>query len=517
MKVSQFPLARIVIVGGGTAGWMAANLLAHHWQQYGVQITLIESTEIGIIGVGEGSTPYMKNFFQTLGISESIWMPACNATYKCGIRFPDWSTVPGYTQYTHPFFSIHDRDMGEACFRNANMHRRGIDAPANPQDFFMAAELARTQRAPIAQTPEITTGDYAYHFDAGLLGQFLKQHALGLNVVHRIATIAQVQQQDNGDIKQLLLTDGEIVTADFFIDCSGFAGLLINQALGEPFISYGNNLFNDRAVALPTLGGSNNISSETVSTALGFGWAWQIPLLNRFGNGYVYSSYFLDKEAAEKELRAHLGSTAEGQEARHLSMRVGRIEQHWRNNCLAVGLSQGFIEPLEATALMLTQFTIMHFIAQFEAGQFTAKLQATYNQRINQLFEGVRDYVVAHYYLNTREDTDYWRICRTRLPISDRLASFIEAWDKGLDFEAALHQHKTALAYFRPSWYCLFAGMGRFPQSLRPPSKDERIVSASAARAHCAAMALHYPKHREYLDFMSAGCEDKKAAKLCAS
>lgn len=502
MAAHIFPQARIVIVGGGTSGWMAANLLAHHWKQHRVQITLIESRDIGIIGVGEGSTPYMKNFFQTLGISEKNWMPACSATYKCGIRFPNWSTVTGYTQYTHPFFSVQDRDSGEACFRNANMRRRGIDAPANPQDFFMAAELARQQRAPIPQNPEIASGDYAYHFDSGLLGQYLKQHALGLGVIHKLATITGVQQQDNGDIKNLCLDDGDQFYADFFIDCSGFAGLLINQTLGEPFISFKDNLFNDRAVALPTPINGGAIPSETLSSAMSSGWAWQIPLMNRFGNGYVYSSDFLDKDTAEKELRTHLGSAADGQEARHLSMRVGRIEHHWRNNCLAVGLSQGFIEPLEATALMLTQFTITYFIDQYEAGQFTEKYQSAFNRRINQLFEGVRDYVVAHYYLNTRNDTEYWRACRTHLPISDRLASFIEAWDKGLDFEATLHQHKEALTYFRPSWYCLFAGMGRFPSSLRQSSKVDAVVSARATRARCAALAVQYPMHRQYLEFI---------------
>lgn len=508
---TQFPLAQIVIVGGGTAGWMTANLLAHRWATANVRITLIESSDIGIIGVGEGSTPYLKNFFQTLGIDEREWMPACNATYKCAIRFPGWSTQPGYSEYSHPFYAALDRQLGEACFHNANLHRRGTDAPANPQDFFIAAELARQQLAPITQTAEWPGGDYAYHFDAGLLGQFLKQHAHGLGVEHKLATVAQVQQHDNGDIAQLLLDNGNTLAADFFIDCSGFSGLLINQTLGEPFISYKDNLLNDRAVAIPsTLNTNNGIPSETVSTALGYGWAWQIPLANRFGNGYVYCSDFLSKESAEKELRSHLRnqrrthteSANEEQEARHLTMRVGRVERHWRNNCLAVGLSQGFIEPLEATALMLTQFTVMHFIEQFEAAKGNLHVQQAFNQRINRMFEGVRDYVVAHYYLNTRTDTDYWRQYRSNFPISDRLASFIEAWDRGLDFEAALHNHNAALTYFRPSWYCLFAGMGRFPQALRAPSTQ--IVLAADARRACARIAQHFPTHREYLRHLYA-------------
>lgn len=217
MKITQCPLTHIVIVGGGTAGWMTANLLAHHWSATNVCITLIESSDIGIIGVGEGSTPYLKNFFHLLGISEREWMPACNATYKCAIRFPGWSTQPGYSEYSHPFYAVADRQLGEAFFRNANLRRRGNDAPANPQDFFIAAELARQQLAPIAQTAEWPGGDYAYHFDAGLLGQFLKQHAHSLGVNHKIATVAQVRQDPNGDIAQLLLADGDTLTGDFLL------------------------------------------------------------------------------------------------------------------------------------------------------------------------------------------------------------------------------------------------------------------------------------------------------------
>lgn len=478
---------------------MAANLLAHQWQSYGVKITLVESTDIGIIGVGEGSTPYMRQFFQRLGISESTWMPACNATYKCCIRFPHWSTIPGYEQYTHPFFFRQDLNTGEACFRNAGLRRRGIDAPANPQDFFIAPELARQYRAPISSSPDMAGGDYAYHFDSGLLGQFLQKHARSLGVKHLVATVAQVQQNDKGNISSLVMADGQQIDGDFFIDCSGFSGVLINKILDEPFISYKNNLFNDRAVAIPTALENNcEIPSETVSTALQYGWAWQIPLMNRVGNGYVYCSDFLSEEAAEQELRKHLGPKAEHQPARHLKMRVGRVEQHWRNNCLAVGLSQGFIEPLEATALMLIQFTVMHFIELLEKGHFTALYQDKFNQRINQFFEGVRDYVVAHYYLNTRNDTDYWRANRAHTHISDRLGSFIEAWDQGLDFEAALSRHQDTLMYLRPSWYCLFAGMGRFPRQ-HSTSSHQPIMSVEAARAACSTFAQNYVNHHAYL------------------
>ncbi len=448
---------QIVIVGGGTAGWMAANLLAHQWGRHGTQVTLIESSNIGIIGVGEGSTPYLRQFFARLGITERDWMPACNASYKCGIRFPAWSSVPGYEQYVHPFFNAEDLAIGSEFFTNAKLRRRGSDAHANPQDFFLAAELARQRKAPFylprsdGQTPLQT--DYAYHFDSGLLGAFLKAHACKLGIRHQIDTVARVDLHENGDIAQLLMHSGAVVTGDLFIDCSGFKGLLINEALGEPFVSYKDNLFNDRAIAIPSeLNDAEDIPSETTSTALRHGWVWKIPLSSRYGNGYVYASDFVSPEQAEAELRLHMGAAAHKREARHLKMRVGRVEQHWRNNCLAIGLSQGFIEPLEATALMLIQFSVERFIDMMEQGEFSRRHQARFNQRINQMFEGVRDYVVAHYQLNTRKDSDYWRANRAHRHISDRLASILEVWDQGGDFEAELTRHGEALMYIRPSW-----------------------------------------------------------------
>jgi len=495
----------IVIVGGGTAGWMAANLLAQRWGGAAgpCRITVLESAEVGTIGVGEGSTPFLRRFFQILGIAEQDWMPACNASYKSGIRFPGWSSVPGYEDYVHPFFNEQDRATGGEFFTNACLRRRGWAADANPQDFFIAAALARAGKAPVLPPdpqgrPQLQT-DYAYHFDAALLGQFLRRHALGLGVLHRVDTVQGVQWAENGDIAGLQLQGGAQLAGDFFIDCSGFKGLLINEALGEPFISYQDNLFNDRAVAIPTaLNPEVDIPSETVSRALSHGWAWQIPLSSRYGNGYVYASAFVSDDQAELELRRLLGPAAEHSEARRLKMRVGRVERHWRNNCLALGLSQGFIEPLEATALMLIQLSLFNFMELFEQAGFGRQHQGLCNERINKMFEGVRDYVVAHYQLNTRRDGDYWRANRAHHHRSERLTSILEVWDRGGDFEAELTRHGDALMYLRPSWYCLLAGMGRFPAQLRP--LDRPALSGAHARAATEALVREqFPSHRQQL------------------
>jgi tryptophan 6-halogenase len=486
------PPKHIAIVGGGTAGWMTANLLRHRWARLGIEVTLIESADIGTIGVGEGSTPFLRHFFRTLGIPERDWMPACDATFKCGIRFPGWSVVQGYESYVHPFFNEADRELGNQFFTNACLRRRGQAADANPQDFFLAAELARQRCAPHGPG-----SDYAYHFDAGRLGAFLRTHAVGLGVRHVVDTVARVEQHENGDLAAVHLKSGARIAADLFVDCSGFKGLLITETLGEPFHPYRDNLFNDRAIAIPTpLVDGEDIPSETVSTALRHGWAWQIPLTTRYGNGYVYSSDFVSDDAAERELREHLGAAADGATARRLRMRVGCVKQHWRQNCVAIGLAQGFIEPLEATALMLIQLSVEQFIAALEGGSFERRLQDAFNRRVSEMFEGVRDYVVAHYQLNTRRDTDYWRANRANRHISDRLASLLDVWDRGGDFEAELERHGAGLMYLRPSWYCLFAGMGRFPAELRAAPQ---AITADQAKARLNQMTRAFGSHRSHL------------------
>ena len=494
MKTNKRP-NQIVIVGGGTAGWMAANLFQHAWKSFGTSITLIESSDIGTVGVGEGSTPYMRQFFKKLNIAESEWMPACNATYKCGIDFPNWSTQPGFESYYHPFFSSLDEPMAQAFFHNCTVRRKGYDAPAHPDDYFVAPALSRQYRSPLADTAMPAEQDYAYHFDAGLLGNFLKQRAISAGVKHFIGNVTQAPVLDNGDIDCLHTDAHGVLQADLFVDCSGFAGYLINKTLKEPFIPFSDNLFNDSAVAIPSpLTDKKAIPSETQSMALSAGWAWKIPLTSRFGNGYVYSSKYLSKEQAEQELRDHIGADAKGQEARHIRMRVGRVNNHWRQNCLAVGLSQGFIEPLEATALGLVQYTLEEFISQYSQD----KGRETFNALVNEAFDETRDYIVLHYKLNSRKDSQYWIDNRNNEAISDKLKAIIEAWDSGQYFE------KTAKsrAYTLPSWYCIFAGMGRFPEKLQEAPKDY-LAPIEQANAMQQSIASVFKQHHQVLEEMT--------------
>lgn len=502
MTESPTPPKSIIILGGGTAGWMSAVSLAHAWQTYDVDITLMESATIGIIGVGEGSTPKMRRYFEGLGIPEKEWMPACNATYKCGIRFPGWATRKGYRSYYHPFFSLSDEESVRAFFTNATIRSRNIDVHAHPDAFFISQFLAKTNRAPLPAKSSGYQADYAYHFDAGLIGEFLKSKATELGVKHMVDTVSSVSQNDHGEISHLITESHGEVSADFFIDCTGFAGVLIGKTLGVPFNSYSDVLFNDSAVAMPTpLPDDNSLPSETKSKAMKFGWAWKIPLTNRFGNGYVYSSNHVDKDSAEHELRVQLGiQDDESIEARHLKMRVGRVETAWHKNVLAVGLSQGFIEPLEATALMVVQETLENFIQHFTEGRFTAKLQSEFNEKINAISDGIKDYVYLHYKLNTRDDTDYWIENRENNNTSSSVRQILEVWDGGGELLEELKRQGGQLTYSPTSWYCILSGMGRFPRKPKKPKRNVPFHDPAEVTAYCKSMLRHFPDHRLAVD-----------------
>lgn len=491
---------RIVIVGGGTAGWMCALTLAAALVPKGIEIEVLESPAVGIIGVGEGSTPWLRGFFDSAGIEEAEWMPSCHATYKCGITFDGWSTKPGFESYFHPFASMLDNLTMTQFVYNVKTRLNGIDVHAHPNRFFISSKLADECRAPRPERNFPFDVWYGYHFDAVLLGQFMQKKAIERGIRHKACHIKHVQLNEKGDIASVLTGDGETIAADFFIDCSGFAGLLIEKALKTPYVSFSNNLFNDAAVAMPTPS-DTDISPRTVSTALKNGWAWKIPLTERHGNGYVYSSAFCSADEAERELRAHLGLLDADTPARHLKMKVGRVTKHWHRNCLAVGLSQGFIEPLEATALMFIQRTISTFVEYLEAGDVSERAQNAFNDWVNELFEGTRDYIVTHYKTNTRSDTDYWRANATNQNLSDSLRQLYAMWMSGKSIIADVNQRKIGRGYPVFSWFCIMSGMGIFPDkaSLRDPAPNEAPYKMTQIDNLLQRAALNFRKHREVL------------------
>ena len=494
------PVRRVVIVGGGSAGWMTALIFARSLIERGVEITVLESPTVPIIGVGEGSTPWLRGFFDSLGIEESEWMPACHATYKCGITFDGWSTKPGFERYFHPFASMLDNLTMTQFIHNVEARIQGADVHAHPDRFFIAARLAAERRAPKAGDSFPFDIWHGYHFDATLVGQFLHRKALERGVRYKSCHVTHANLNPEGLIASVSTREGETIAADLFVDCTGFAGLLIDKALKTPFVSFASNLFNDAAVAMPTpIDGP--IPSETVSTALKYGWAWKIPLTNRYGNGYVYSTQFCSPDAAETELRERLGLLDADVEARHLKMKIGRVTKHWNRNCVAIGLAQGFIEPLEATALLFIQQTAAMFVEFLERGDLSEAAHDRFNDHVNEHFEGTRDYIVTHYKTNTRTDTEYWRANAANLNLSEDLKKLYSAWMGGKSIAPGVSQQVIGKGYPVFSWYAIMAGMGIFPDahSLRAPTASELRYNMAEIDNLLARSSANYPDHRAAL------------------
>ncbi len=489
---------KILIVGGGTAGWMAANLIASRWND--VEVCLLESADIGIIGVGEGSTPHLKFFFDAINVSELEWMPRCNATYKNGISFANWSSVPGFESYFHPFPAQTDEFTVPTFFNSIKARIQGHNVNAHPDNYFLETYLTRNNLGPIPAESFPFAVAYGYHFDATLVGQFLAEKAVARSVKRIFGTLTEVLLGSNGELSAVRLNDDSLLVADFFIDCSGFKSLLLQDALKVSFKSFRENLFNNAAVVMPSAI-SEIIPPETKSTALSNGWAWKIPLTNRYGNGYVYSADYITPYQAETELRQHLGLVDSDVVARHLQMKVGRAEKHWEKNCVAVGLSQGFIEPLEATALALSFETITLFMKHYENGFYTNKFDAVFNREINAKFDGVRDYIVCHYKANQRKDTDYWRDNAVNTKVSESLNKILYLWRTSQNFAKDMHINNLEGSYQAKSWACLLAGYGVLPPlelntistAYKPPNDMNQLAD------FIRRCGLNFKKHNELL------------------
>jgi tryptophan 6-halogenase len=489
------PPRSVIILGGGTAGWMTANLLHQRWSEHGTKVSLIESKAIGIIGVGEGSTPQLKAFFDAIGVSEAEWMPRCNATYKAGIEFAGWSERPGFERYFHPFPTDIDGFTQGRFFEAARARRTGSDVPAHPDPFFVPTRLARQGLAPIAPANFPFFISYGYHFDAHLIGAFLADFGTSRGIEHVDSKIASVELDEQGKVKALLADDGRKFEADFFVDASGFRAAIIEGALNEPHRPFAANLFNDRAVVAPTPHGPGPINACTRSTAKSAGWIWHIPLTNRIGNGYVYSSRYIDPEDAAAELCEHLG-LAPDTEVRHLSMKCGRIERSWVQNCLAVGLAQGFLEPLEATALHIVLATVNAFLDAWESDQKDA-----FNNLIARRYEGIRDYLVCHYRTALKRDTPYWRDAASLEALSDSLKSLITAWFTGADLEQEVGRQQISAYYSAASWHCMLAGYGNFPEArlLKPPGPGFTRINMAEIDRFVGGCAMNFPSHSDAL------------------
>lgn len=496
---------KVVILGGGSAGWMCAAYLSKHHPE--LAISLIESSKIGSIGVGEGSTPHLKVFMGSLGISEQQWMPLCDASYKAGIYFNNWNGDK--RGYFHPFYSEMDEKTAEVYFVNANARRRGNGDWQAPDEYFLTGHIAKRNLSPKVHTAMLKEQTYGYHFDATKLAGVLKAYAQKKAVKHIDGEFSQAQLDKSGSITEIALIDGRRVSGDFFIDASGFNALLIEQTLKTPFHSFSSELLNDSAVAVATpicTGGV--LPCATQSTALSAGWYWQIPLTSRTGNGYVYSAKHISPEQAQLELAEQLKINPQTSSFKHLTMKVGCMQSAWQKNVMAIGLAQSFIEPLEATSLMVTQHSIKLFsqaLIKLQNNEQSLKVAQDVNQQLHELVYGIKDYVVAHYATSLRTDTEYW-LSAKQLPYSSHpLKPLLQAWLNGDDFDAYLSKYSQQQVYFRPSWYCLLGGM-----DYKSSQCQQVFEPASEAICYGARMYLnelcnkHCEPHAEQLRAMKA-------------
>ena len=500
MPASGTPPEHIVIAGGGSAGWMTASIFLRSLGLAGSKITLIESPDIPTIGVGEGTTPLFKRFLKFLGIPEEEFMRACMATYKHGIEFPGWTGGEEFQSYFHPFAAPSYRQYEQQFFANCDRRRRGEPADTDPSNFFFNAELARQRKAPVSgQTRDTGAMDYAYHFDTAFLAEFLKRRCIAGGINYVVDNITDVAAAANGDLDYLETSANGRLDGDFFVDCTGFRRMLLGKVMDSRPVSYAPRLFNDSAVVIRTpVPEKGDLPPYTESTALRCGWAWRIPLMNKISWGYVYSGNYTSREDAEQELREHIGEVTAGIEPLHIKLQVGRVTEHWKRNCLAVGLSQGFIEPLEATALGLTQFTINRFVTYFMRGGFQSTYRGHFNDIINEAFDRTIDYIQMHYKLNTRDDTRYWRDCRANENLTDTMRAVIEAWEEpSTDFISVLKEQVHRSSYAPYSWYCILSGMGRYGRDSGAGRLQERANPYSDE-------VSRYPGHRQYLETLQA-------------
>ena len=434
------PLRSITIVGGGTAGWLAAAFLNRFCQSKDparpLEITLIESPTVPIIGVGEASLPGMVVLLHQLGVSETEFFKHTDATFKVAAHFVNWN---------------HDADGKPIEFLNILNGPGAIDGrkladyfinfhPANAtpeagmayaRSFSPVVDIMRGNFAPRRPGEPDFSGEvgYTYHFDAAKFAVFLRDLAVARGVKHVLDDVDGVNLDERGFVKSLNLRQGGERGVELVIDCTGFRGSILQQALGEPFESYGDYLLNDRAAVVQIPHKDPDIIEPTTrATALSSGWCFHIPLTTRVGTGYVFSSQFSSEDAAIAELLAHYGDQAKGYEPRIIPIRTGRVRNAWVKNCIALGLSGGFIEPLEATAIFMTDLGARWLHHYFPTTDFEPELAAAFNRQARRVFDEVRDLVQLHYYLNNRQDSEYWKAARADARVSDRLRANLEIW-----------------------------------------------------------------------------------------
>ncbi len=507
--IEQDAVRSVLIVGGGTSGWITAAYLAKVWgagQPGGIRIRLIESKAIGTIGVGEGTFPTIKRTLSVIGISEAEFMAATSATFKQGIRFVDWAKTPMNGQHSHYFHPFHPPRMMEQVHELTPYWLMGL-AGNRPfaQSVCIQDPVVEAGKGPKRPGEPDYDGPlyYAYHLDAGKFADLLRHKAIALGVEHIIGDIETVVRGDNGDIAHVTTQQHGDLSADLFIDCSGFASLLLGQTMQSEFRDMNSVLFVDRAVAMqvPYTDPQTPIATTTISTAQENGWTWDIALSGRRGTGYVYSSRYTDDDRAEAVLRAYVGPEAEKLSARVVPMKIGYRPRHWVGNCVGVGLAGGFLEPLESTGIVLIEAAAQMLGEGLPRRGDMAKAAERFNRAMTTRYERIVDFIKLHFCLSQRRDTAFWIDNADPATSPDSLKALLALWThrppSRFDFDSTYETFNTH------SWQYVLYGMG-FKTDLGDAQGYWRIDQAretfDAVRRAGQAAVSALPLHRTLRD-----------------
>lgn len=492
---------RIVIVGGGTSGWMTAAALRALVPSV-CTVHLIEAQDIPVVGVGEATLPHLRAFLTRLGIDEAAFMQATGATYKLGIEFCDFAQ-PG-DRYMHPFGTF-GTALNGVGFHHYWLRARRDKAPWPIDAFSAACQMARQCRfAMPGDDPDdpTTTFGYAYHFDAVRFAPFLRDWAMARGARRTEGTVVSVSRHAlSGDIESVQLADGRRVEGDLFVDCTGFRARLIDAEMGATWQDWSAWLPCDSAVAAPCAALPGPVTPFTRATAMPAGWRWRIPLQHRIGNGYVYSSAHMTDAHAQDALVQALES-APLAEPRHLHFRAGRRDQSWTGNVVAIGLASGFLEPLESTSIYLIQAAITQLLEHLPEPKIDAADRDGFNAAIDLEYDRIRDFLILHYHASQRADSAFWNDVRSA-PIPDSLAERIALWRR----TAHVAKYDQGL-FLEASWIAVYLGQGIVPQAY-----DQRADLPDAAGLERAMSSLHraiahrvqaMPDHRTALGQLGA-------------
>jgi tryptophan 7-halogenase len=498
MQPAGGPLRSVVIVGGGSSGWMTAAALTKSFGKQ-LEVTLVESEEIGIIGVGESTVPHLRDFNRLLEIDEADFIRRTKGTFKLGIQFNDWRRLGD--SYVHGFGTI-GRSLGFLDFHQYWLKARrlglakdighySINTLAAPQGRFLVPPADAPPNTPLADIV------YAYQFDAALYARYLRDYAEARGARRIEGKVVEVRQNGaSGFVESLRLERGAMVAGDLFIDCSGFRALLIGGALHSPFQDWTHWLPLDRAIAVPCekVGPPTPYTRVTARAA---GWQWRIPLQHRTGNGHVYSSRFISDDEAQAFLLKNLDGKPLADAGKPIRFAAGKREKMWDKNVVAIGLAGGFLEPLESTAIFLSQSGITRLVQLFPRRDFAPVLEQTYNAQLQFEFERIRDFLILHYCATERDDSELWRYCRN-MAIPDSLREYIELFaDAGRFF-----RNGTEL-FAVTSWVQVMLGQGIVPRDYHPAVdwvRDDDLKSFVEATEKVIAKCVSImPKHEDFI------------------